>query len=168
MKRVLSVMVVAALLLLPVGCKQEETPAVEPVTTGFSCEVSADYRGMAIKGTLTREASGELRVSLTEPATLSGMAVRWDGEKMTMELGGMQIPVDAAKVPQGALVKSVLSALAAVPVQGELTDDGYVVGGEVDGKEYTVVCAPDTGLVRSLSVPQDELTVAFQNVVLLN
>ncbi len=163
MKRVAVVLCavwLAGLTLL--GCGKKVSTA-KPVTTGFSCDVSAQFRGMTVKGTLTRQTDGVLRVQLTEPPTLRDVAVSWDGQMMTMALGGVNIPVDAAKVPQGALVRQVLSALTASPTDSKTTAEGALFTGTVDGKEYTIVCAPDTGLIRSLSIPQDALTVSFDN-----
>ncbi len=149
------------------GCGKHRDDAATPVTAGFTCEVGIDYRGMALKGQLSRVQDGRLLVTLSEPPSLSGMAISWDGKEMAMEIGGVRVPVNAANVPQGALMKSLLTVLAAKPDAGEVTDEGYVVQGEIDGKAYTVVCAPDTGLIRSLSVPDDELTVTFSETALL-
>ncbi len=118
---------------------------------------------MTVKGTLTRQTDGVLCVQLTEPPTLRDVAVSWDGQTMTMSLGGVNIPVDAAKVPQGALVRQVLSALTATPTGSQISDTGVIFTGTVDGKEYTITCAPDTGLIRALAIPQDRLTVSFEN-----
>ncbi len=167
MKQMLSIVCAVGLLcggLVGCGKKQE---AVTPVTTGFSCEVSADYRGLQLKGTLERSADGQLRVSVSEPPTLRDVVVRWDGEEMAMELGGIRIPVNAELVPQGALIKSLLAVLSATPTAGEATESGYTHSGDIDGKAYTLVCAPDTGLLCALSVPEDELAVTFEKVKIL-
>lgn len=149
------------------GCGKRRNDAATPVTAGFTCEVGIVYRGLDLKGELSRTQDGRLLVTLSEPPSLSGMAISWDGKEMAMELGGMRVPVNAANVPQGALMKSLLTVLTASPTAGKITDEGYVVQGEVDGKAYTIVCAPDTGLIRSLSVPDDELTVTFNETALL-
>lgn len=149
------------------GCGKSRTDAAKPVTAGFTCAVDIAYRDLALKGQLSREQDGRLLVSLTEPPSLSGMAVSWDGEEMAMELGGLRVPVNAENVPQGALIKSLMTVLANAPSNGELTDEGYTVNGEIDGKAYTIICAPDTGLIRSLSVPDDDLTVTFSETALL-
>ena len=161
---ILTAVLCAAML---VGCAKRRGDAATPVTAGFTCEVGIDYRGMTLKGQLSRTQDGRLLVTLFEPPSLSGMAISWDGKEMAMELGGVRVPVNAANVPQGALMKSLLTVLTAAPSAGELTDEGYVVQGEIDGKAYTVVCAPDTGLIRSLSVPDDELAVTFGETALL-
>ncbi len=168
MKRVMVFLVAAAVLCLMVlGCGQDGGSTAEPVTAGFTCAVSVDYAGMALKGQISRTADGRLLTTFSEPASLAGVAISWDGETMAMELGGVTVPVDAAKVPQGALVKSLLTVLTAAPTEGELTEEGYVLEGETDEKTYKIVCAPDTGLIRSLSVPEENLTVMFENTALL-
>ncbi len=145
-----------------VGCGKN-TVAVQPVTSGFSCDVSADVQGMTVKGTLSRETTGQLCMQVTEPPSLRDVMVEWDGTTMTMQLGGVSIPVEAAHVPQGALVKQVLAVLTAAPSKTTATDEGTVVDGVVDGKPFSIVCDSDTGLIRSLSIPQDDLTVTFDN-----
>lgn len=161
---ILTVLLCATMLF---GCGKSRDDAAQPVTAGFTCEVNIAYRDMALKGQLSRVQDGRLLVTLSEPPSLGGMAISWDGEEMAMELGGLHVPVNAENVPQGALIKSLLTVLTAAPNAGEVTDEGYVVQGEVDGKAYTIVCAPDTGLIRSLSVPDDGLTVTFNETALL-
>ncbi len=161
----LSAVVLCAVMLF--GCGKRRGDAAQPVTAGFTCEVSIAYHDLALKGQLSRSQDGRLLVTLTEPPSLGGMAISWDGKEMAMELGGLRVPVNAENVPQGALVKSLLSVLSAKPADGELTEEGYTAQGEVDGKEYTIVCAPDTGLIRSLSVPEDGLEVTFSEISLL-
>jgi hypothetical protein len=161
------ILTAALCMVMLFGCAKGRSHAATPVMGGFTCEVSIDYRGMALKGQLSRMQDGRLLVTLSEPPSLSGMAISWDGEEMAMEMGRVRVPVNAANVPQSALVKSLLTVLTASPNAGELTDEGFVVRGEVDGKAYTIVCAPDTGLIRSLSVPDDELTVTFFETALL-
>lgn len=160
----LAVILLVAMLF---GCGKGRADAAKPVTTGFTCAVDIAYRDLALKGQLSRGQDGRLLVSLTEPPSLSGMAVSWDGTEMAMELGGLRVPVNADNVPQGALIKSLMTVLTNAPNNGELTDEGYTVNGEIDGKAYTIVCAPDTGLIRSLSVPDDDLTVTFSETALL-
>lgn len=160
----LTVILCAALLF---GCGKRRNDAAQPVTTGFTCEVSIAYRDLALKGQLSRSQDGRLLVTLTEPPSLGGMAISWDGKEMAMELGGLRVPVNAENVPQSALIKNLLSVLTAEPTNGEMTEEGYTVQGEADGKAYTLICAPDTGLIRSLSVPEDELEVIFSESSLL-
>lgn len=156
---VLSLCVVC--LILFSSCKREEKGSAKPVVAGFTCGVNITYRALKLNGELTRNADGKLLMTFSEPRSLSGIAISWDGENMAMELGGLSVRVDEAKVPQGALIKSMLRVLTAQPTDGTVTEEGYVMTGEVEGKAYTLVCEPDTGFLRSLSVPEDELSVTF-------
>lgn len=143
------------------GCKKEESGAATPVVSGFTCGVNITYRALELQGEMTRNEDGKLLVTFSEPKSLSGIAISWDGEDMAMELGGLSVRVDESRIPQSALIKSMLRVLTAPPVDGSLTQEGYVMTGQVDGKAYTLVCEPDTGFLRSLSVPEDELSVTF-------
>ena len=156
----------AALCLALAGCGAVGQTA-PPVTEDFTCRVAVSYHGMALTGQLSRTVDGKLLMTFSEPASLSGVAIGWDGKTMSMELAGMSIGVDADKVPQGALIKSVLRVLTADLPQGTASEEGTVFSGEVDGTAYTFVCAPDTGLPLSLSVPEEELTVVFTEASLL-
>ncbi len=166
-RRLTPLLAVALCAVMLFGCGKRRDDAAQPVTTGFTCEVSIAYRDLALKGQLSRSQDGRLLVTLTDPPSLGGMAISWDGKEMAMELGGLRVPVNAQNVPQGALVKSLLSVLTTAPADGEMAEEGYVIQGEADGKAYTLVCAPDTGLIRSLSVPEDELEVTFSEISLL-
>lgn len=167
LRRLFSLLAVVLCVTTLFGCGKRRDDAAQPVTTGFTCEVNIAYRDLTLKGQLSRSQDGRLLVTLIEPPSLSGMAISWDGKEMAMELGGLRVPVNADNVPQSALIKSLLSVLTAEPIDGEMAEEGYTIQGEVDGKDYTIVCAPDTGLIRSLSVPEDELTVTFSEVSLL-
>ena len=153
---------VGMISLLTAGCGTQKTEPV-PVTDGFRCEAAVTYRDMEICGTLYRQTDGKMAVTFSAPKSLSGVTVGWNGEEMTLELAGMSIAVSPEKVPHSALVKSLLDVLASPQTAGEMTDEGYVLTGEADGRAYTLVCDPQTGLPRSLSVPDDEISAVFTN-----
>lgn len=169
MKRWIWVVIVAAVIggLAFLASRKQEVSAAQPVSDGFTCEVAISYRELSLKGQLSRMADGRLLATFSEPSSLSGVAISWDGENMAMELGGLSVPVNADNVPQGALVKSLLTVLTAELTDGKTAEDGVTYTGDVDGKAYTVVCDADTGFMRSISVPEDELEVIFSEVALL-
>ena len=156
----------AALLVCLSGCGSTHPDnTVHPVTTGFSCDTTIHYHEMELQGTLTRDAGGALTLSFSMPKTLDGVSIGWDGTAMSMELGGMRIAVPTDKVPQGALVQRLLQVLAAEHGDGTVTEEGYVISGDVGGDAYTLVCDPDTGLPDTLSLPAEELEATFTNAV---
>ena len=169
MKRWIWVAVIAVVIgvLAFLANRKQEVRAAQPVTDGFTCAVAIDYGELSLKGQLSRMTDGRLLATFTEPSSLSGVAISWDGEEMAMELGGLCVPVNADNVPQSALVKSLLGVLTAELVDGEVGHDGVTYSGEIDGKTYTVTCDETTGFIRTLSVPQDGLEVTFSDVTVL-
>ncbi len=153
-------------LLLLVGCAVGKKE-VQPVTRGFTCRTAIEYRELELDGQLTCFDNGKLQLAFSRPLSLSGITIAWDGENMTMELGGVSIRVAEEKIPESALVKGLLQVLTAEAAAGVVSKEGYVFTGEVDGQAYTLVCDATTGLPRSLSVPENELHASFTETSLL-
>ncbi len=153
----------AALLLTGCGAPQ----SAPPVTDGFTCRAAMQYREMAVEGELTCTTDGGATLSFILPKSLQGITLGWDGGAMTMELGGMSLAVPPEKVPESALIRSLLAVLTASHPTGTLTDGGYVIEGEAEGVSYTLVCDPTSGLPLSLTVPDQELEAVFTDMTRL-
>ncbi len=149
-----------ALTLFGCGRRQPDNAAT-PVTSGFSAQAAIRYHELQLQATVARGADGKLALTFHLPKTLSGVTLGWNGQDMTMELGGMSVKVPTEQVPQGALIQRLLQVLTADHSGGAVTDEGYVLQGEIEGEAYTLVCHPDTGLPVSLSLPAEELEVIF-------
>lgn len=146
-------------VLLLAGCGGP--PPVTPRTEGFSCHTTMQYREMLVEGTLTCYGEKGATLSFSLPKSLQGVTLHWDGGGMAMELGGMRVQVPTDKVPESALIRCLVAALTADHSGGTLTEEGYVVDGEVDGTAYTLVCDLTAGWPLSLSVPSMELEAVF-------
>lgn len=165
--RLAAVLLGCCLLLTVVGCTAGKSETTPPVTDCFTCRITAQYHDLSLAGQLSRLEDGKMLVTFTEPTSLSGVAIGWDGTKMSMELAGMSIAVDEQKVPQSALVKRLLQLLTAPHEGGTMEQEGLVTTGEIDGLAYTMVSDPHTGLLRSLSLPEEALQVTFSETSLL-
>lgn len=163
MKRCLHSLVVAVTaLLLLTGCASiHPDNTVQPVVAGFSCQANIHYRELELVAQLTRQVDGSLETTFALPQSLSGITLGWDGTDMTMTLGGVTMALPVGKVPESALIRCLLSVLAAEHQAGTQTEEGYVINGEAEGKAYVLVCDPDSGLPRSLSMPEEELSATF-------
>ncbi len=163
MKPIYSLLAVAAALTVGLtACGGHHlNNATQPVTAGFSCQAAIQYHEMTLQAQLTRQTDGKLTLAFTQPKSLSGVALGWDGHSMTMELGGMSVAIPSEKVPQGALIQRLLQVLTADHGGGTVTEDGYVLTGEIEGEAYTLVFDPATGLPVALSLPAEELEAAF-------
>ena len=158
-------LIVCLLMLLATGCRQT-TPAAEPVGSGFTCRIYADYKDIDVEGTLVRQTAGTLKLTFSAPESLAGMTAVWDGEAVELQMSGMSFSVDAATVPEGALGEEIVAVLdAAIRGDGERTqEDGkLIVRGSGHNGAYELVCDAKTGVPLSLSVPSIPLAVTFSN-----
>ena len=169
MKQRFSLFAIAVILLLTVGCSSLHPHNVaQPVTDGFSCQAAIRYRELELVAQLSRRTDGMLLTTFSLPKSLSGITLGWDGTDMTMSLGGITLDLPTDKVPESALIRCILQVLSAEHEEGMQTEEGYVITGEVDGKAYTLVCDPDSGYPRSLSMPQEELSATFTQMKALS
>lgn len=148
-------------LVLLSGCGSSSAKPTQPVTDGFSCRMEATYGDMTVAGTLTCPGGRTLRLQFEQPTSLSGVTLGYDGGGISMELAGMSLRLDSEKVPQSALIRLLADVLSAVPADGQPTDAGYAVTGQLDDRAYTLVFDADTGMPDCLSIPEEGLQAKF-------
>ncbi|MBQ3203074.1 MAG: hypothetical protein IJB36_05475 [Clostridia bacterium] len=157
--------VISALLCL-CGCGKKTT--IEPITDGFTAQATIRYKEMDVKGQFTCSTDGRVTMVFTEPKSLDGVTLGWTGTQMQMQLGGMAIAVAEDSMPDGGLIRCLVQVLSNVgSKKGKQDGKDYVISGEAEGKGYTLVCDAETGLPKSLSVPDEQLTAAFSQVTVL-
>ena len=168
LRRLFGLLLVVCCVTLIAGCKEGKGVgnAENPVTTGFECDVEIQYTDMNLKGHLIRSTAGTMSLAVSEPESLSGFTMLWDGEKISFKLNGFSFDVNPEVIPQGALGKSVLGALddaLSHPTQGETTEAGLVTKGTTPSGDYEIVSNPKTGALLSLKVPSANLAATFSN-----
>ena len=157
--------VISALLCL-CGCGKKTT--IEPITDGFTAQATIRYKEMDVKGQFTCSTDGRVTMVFTEPKSLDGVTLGWTCTQMQMQLGGMAIAVAEDSMPDGGLIRCLVQVLSNVgSKKGKQDGKDYVISGEAEGKAYTLVCDAETGLPKSLSVPDEQLTAAFSQVTVL-
>lgn len=161
--RRLSVLTLAAVLLLPAGCKPQ-TRQSDPVTDGFSCTAELDYSGQHYVCTLTCPGGGGFTAKLSEPSLLNGLTMNWDGEGFVLSYLGIERRLDGSGLPDTAFAEAVRNALQ--EAAGQLMDGsdkgGYVLEGGSDSGDYTLTFSSD-GYPASLTVPALDLNVTFRD-----
>ena len=167
MKRVFGILLVSVTVLLCLsGCGKKTT--IEPITDGFTAQATIRYKEMDVKGQFTCSTDGRVTMVFTEPKSLDGVTLGWTGTQMQMQLGGMAIAVAEDSMPDGGLIRCLVEVLSNVePKKGKQDGEDYVISGEAEGKAYTLVCDAETGLPKSLSVPDENLTATFTEVTVL-
>lgn len=150
------------------GCRQAgaDFHTAQPVATGFSCMVQGQYGEWPVAGRMERSGAGMLTLTLSEPEAIAGVTLQWDGVDMTAEWHGVSWSLDASKVPQAALGRGVLESLDAV-VYGtadcRASGDRLTVTGQTDGGTFTLTVDAATGVLQSLTVPEQALTLTFSD-----
>ncbi len=157
-----AVVVAVLLMVLITGCRSSKT--AEPVGSGFSCRIQADYKDMDVEGTLVRQTAGMLKITFSAPETLAGTTALWDGETVVLEMGGMSFSVDPSTVPESALGEEIVAVLdAAIRGEGDRhEEDGkLIISGSGSNGKYELACDAKTGVPVSLSVPAIPLFATF-------
>ena len=166
MKRLLGMLAAVAMLVGLCGCKTE--PAIDPITDGFAAQADIRYKEMDVKGQFSCSSDGRVNMEFSQPKSLDGVTLGFDGTSMQMKLGDMTISVAEDSMPDGGLIRRLSQVLAAVqPQEGQKKDGDYVITGTAEGVSYTLVCDAATGLPKSLSVPDEQLEVTFSQVTKL-
>ncbi|MEG1887376.1 MAG: hypothetical protein RR177_04550, partial [Oscillospiraceae bacterium] len=87
MKRILCLSLMC--LLLFCGCSSK-TKAVEPKTTGFSCDAYITYDDMNVVGKIKIGGVGDFCAKITEPAILNGMEFIYSGDELKLKYFGIE------------------------------------------------------------------------------
>ena len=167
MKRFFGRLAIAtAALLCLCGCGKQTT--IDPITDGFTAQAAIQYKGMDVQGQFSCSTDGRVTMTFSQPKSLDGVTLGWNGNEMQMRLGGMTITVAEDSMPDGGLIRCLTRVLSTVePKQGKKDGADYVISGDAEGTAYTLVCDATTGLPKTLSVPDEELTATFSQVTVL-
>lgn len=167
MKRFFGRLAIAtAALLCLCGCGKQTT--IDPITDGFTAQAAIQYKGMDVQGQFSCSTDGRVTMTFSQPKSLDGVTLGWNGNEMQMRLGGMTITVAEDSMSDGGLIRCLTRVLSTVePKQGKKDGADYVISGDAEGTAYTLVCDAATGLPKTLSVPDEELTATFSQVTVL-
>ena len=167
MKRVFGIFSVAFVALLCLsGCGKKT--AIQPITDGFTAQAAIQYKGMDVAGQFSCAKDGRVTMTFSQPKSLDGVTLGWSGEEMQMRLGGMTITVAEDSMPDGGLIRCLTRVLTTVePKKGNQDGGEYILSGKAGETAYTLVCDAATGMPKSLSVPDEELTATFTQVTVL-
>lgn len=163
----LCLMLILSLLMMP-GCKQAASKG-QPAVTGFECDADVNYKDMNVKGHLKRQAEGTLTMEVTEPETLKGLSMEWNGETISIKLYGFSFGVNPEQIPESALGKSILNTLddalkakdTASAAKGE--DGTAKLEGDSENGAFELYFDPSSGALLELKIPDLDLDAKFSN-----
>lgn len=156
--------VIFSLIMVSVftGCAGKR--AAPPQTADFSCNAHIVYKDLALEAELSRSDRGLLTVTFTAPATVKGLSMQWDGEKVNLSVGGIGYSLDPAALPESGLgngLIDVLDTVASADLSPTLAGSDARLTGSGKNGSFTLLSDPITGALRSLSVPSLPLEATF-------
>ncbi len=137
----------------------------KPVTENFSCDFTATYDQLQLGGSIQRDESGALTLTLSSPASLLGLVCQLNGEDMSLRLGELEYKTEvipAAAVPR--LLREVLDALRYATAD---TADADVTTytGTVGTYTFTARVSAEDGYIQTVAVPDAKLEIQFTDVI---
>ena len=155
----IAVFLAVCLVLVGTGCHTQ--PKTLDLNGGMLCDVSIQYGDVAASGRLERTAAGVCRLTLREPAELSGMVFDWENGNLQLSF-----TLDSAALPKTAFASVLLRCLDAASAKGALSvknqsGDLLVCGGQGEDGAFTLEYNNATGCVESLSIPAVRFEATF-------
>ncbi|MGN0171648.1 MAG: hypothetical protein ACI39E_02555 [Acutalibacteraceae bacterium] len=158
MRRLLAVSVLLCLLLTSCSSGQ----SVSPMVSGFQSHVGIEYEDMRLQALLERKTTGSLTLTVSEPESIAGLSMTWDGAQLILSLGGLKLAAAPHNLPASALAFSICEALDACAQQrGSLEDGAIKLENEGTNGRYTLLYNAQSGYPELLTIPDLELTVCF-------
>ncbi len=160
MRRLLAALILCCLLLTSCSTSQ----SVAPVVSGFQCHVGVEYEEIRLQALLERKSTGSLTLTVSEPESIEGLSMTWDGSQMILSLGGLKLATAPDNLPASALVFSLCEALDACMEQRGYPADGAIkIENEGTNGGYTLIYNAQSGYPEMLTIPDLELTVCFSD-----
>lgn len=161
-------MVILLMLAFAVSCSRKGKYSVIP-SQSFTCTVSMKYDGMDIKADVEYLSSESCTITITEPSSLNGVGIDWEGGRLSVSYLGMSFDVDRQDIPETAFVPHIMKAIEVIvsSEQLELTEDETgeicLYEGICDEGSFIAQIDNETGAIRSIKIPTYELEIAFSN-----
>ena len=138
-------------------------PKLDPA---YSVQAALTYgENQSAELTLTRCGAGDWDAEFSQPETLSGVVLAFDGGAVTASYKGLAFTIPKSALPAKAMLVTLTDVLDAVQASEELactaqSDGNRTVSGETEAGSYSLSFAPD-GTLLAFEIPSQPLTVAF-------
>jgi len=134
-----------------------------------SFETTAEIHSGRLKATaeIQRSHSGYI-MRFSEPDSLRGMEFAITGGVMTVSYKGMDFDFNRATLPSGNIARLTSAAVDALLAGDGLAansagNGALIVTGSIDSGGFTAELGEETGELRSLSIPDRGLEIAFRD-----
>ena len=145
------------------GCKSAKSkPQIKIEGISFAAHIT--YQGANYVADCTVENENSITAVITEPESLSGLTVTYNGNNCLVRYGEMEINNAERFLPQSCsieMIKNVFSNLQSASFNGK--HGNYEFRGDINGHGFIFITTP-AGLPVSLQIEDYQLTVDFRNV----
>lgn len=168
MKKILCI--IAVLMLFFTGCaNKNDVNTLEPIPPSFTADITIDYGSAQFGAQLNRTADG-LTVSFTSPEVLNGLTASKNINGSSINYLGLSVSSLNGWLPQKSVLNILNEVLNAVCGEGSTysvkNQNGcYVYEGTAENSLFELVRDCETLNIKSISVPESNLTVTFNNFI---
>lgn len=151
-------------MVILTGCSSKK--AIQPITSGFSCDAYVDYGDTNIVCKLEIANAGTFKAKITEPAILNGMEFTWDGNEFNLTYLGIKTDIDKSALPSSdfiVAIRNILAGIGNVSTEVQRKSEDYLLEGQSELGNYRLYFRAD-GFPVKLSVPSIDLLVEFKNI----
>ncbi len=142
------------------ACAAKSTVA-EPKTQGFSCKAQVSIQNSVYQADLQIPEGGVFTATLTDPASVKGTVLQWNGEDVSVSLHGLTLNLPVNSLPGGNALAGVRSVLQALQ-RGAGTTSGTTINGQCSAGSFTATLRAD-GFPVEIALPEYATTVTFSD-----
>ena len=141
----------ATLSVLLCGCGRGARNKPE-LCADFKADFSADYKGMAVKGSLSTTHQGVCVIDISSPETLSGLQVRRKSGEVAISRGAIQATADEGYLPEAGFPSVLYEIFTSVAAKdySAAEDNTYALNLSCGGCKLTV---DSDFLIQSAEIP---------------
>ncbi len=138
------------------------SPSVTPVVDGFRCQAHIVYDGTDYVGTLDRTDPTAAELTLSEPLTMNGLSMRWDGTAVSVRYLGMELTLREEELPIGAVIRVLCDTLDQAVTTERFQGTSRIEGESACGP-FALTLDETNGLPLCLEVPTIGFEVTFSS-----
>ncbi len=162
MKRMRILALLVCFFLVP-GCSGHKTVTAENIDYVFSCKIDVVSRNGNFICSFDRTGRRDASVEVLSGSG-KGLKWNWNGDGFRQSYLGLSAESETCVLPKKSFASTLVDALDCAEQPGALKNAGdNVFSGSMDGGSYTIAADGSTGKIRTLSVPDCDLTVTFRD-----
>jgi hypothetical protein len=163
MKRIVTFLVAAWLLLLS-GCSSgQKTLAAQDIDFVFSCKIDVTSPSGNLTCSFDRAGRQSAAIAVLS-GNGSGLKWYWNGDGFRQTYFGLSAGSETCVLPEKSFASTLVKALDCAEQPGTLDSVGEnAFSGSINGCAFTITADGNTGKIRTLSVPDRSLTVTFHD-----